>query len=176
MTRYMPQETGAWPHVPAGDYEGEFSEYKIEKDKPDFDGNLRDQFRFTIDLGDVETGEVNEDGTPEVIHLTLPMWCNLPTDGATVSPKSNLWKLAVACGIDPETEGVDPDEMLHRPFIVDVQDKEKAAQTPGGKPSIYSKAAAIRAKREVKRRVNGAAAPRPTQRQTVPAAVAANAF
>jgi hypothetical protein len=162
MPTYAPQTDAPRPHVPAGEYEGEFIAYTLEKDKPDFEGDgFHDEWRFTADFGEVE------DSAGNVVSLQLPFWCTVPRDGATVSPKSKLWSTYVACGLDP-LQGVDIDAMMEQTFVGIIDDKERPAQN-GLPATVISKLSGIRAKRAVRQRV----APKAAKPQPTPAPVAA---
>lgn len=149
MPTYAPQTETPRPHVPAGEYEGEFIHYTLEQNKPDFEGDgFHDEWRFTADFGQVEDAH----GNPVV--LELPFWCTVPRDGATVSPKSKLWATYVACGLDP-MQGLDIDAMIGCTFVGIIDDKERPARD-GMPASTISKLSAVRAKRAVRAKVPAA--------------------
>lgn len=95
MSYVQKSEGGDWPKVDSGAYVA-----KIE-DVEEVEGTFGPQFRFKLNLGNVETitGEVDE--------VTLFAYASMKFVGG--KKPSNLWKIAAAAGIDCENAaGIDP--------------------------------------------------------------------
>jgi len=87
-----------FPVIPTADYVGKIVD--IAEVQSEYNGETRERLRFRFDVGQVE----DEDG--EIVDGVVPGYTSL-----ALSPKSNLWKLAIAAGLDP-AHGLDCDDLL----------------------------------------------------------------
>lgn len=95
-----------FPVIPTADYVAKIVE--ISETQSEYNGETRDRLRFRFDVGQVE----DEDG--EIVDGVVPGYTSL-----ALSPKSNLWKLAVAAGLDP-AHGLDTDDLVGRRVTIPV--------------------------------------------------------
>lgn len=95
-------EPKLYPVVATADYQAVIS--KCEEVQSTWEGETRQRLQWTFELGRV----LDQDGemTDESAHVMG--WTSL-----ALSPKSNLWKLAVAAGLDPSA-GVSTDDLIGR--------------------------------------------------------------
>lgn len=105
-------EPTTFPVIPTADYVAKIVD--IAEVQSEYNGETRERLRFRFDVGQVE----DEDG--EIVDGIVPGYTSL-----ALSPKSNLWKLAVAAGLDP-SHGLDCDDLLGKrvtiPVTVGVRD------------------------------------------------------
>lgn len=97
---YVPKSDGGdWPKVDTGAYVARIEECE------EVDGTYGPQFRFKLNLGNVETV------TGDLDEVTLFAYASQKFVGG--KKPSNLWKIAAAAGIDCENAaGIDPDADL----------------------------------------------------------------
>jgi len=91
--------------IPMGEYPATIKAHEL------VDGQYGKQLKFTFDLGVVT--DTNGDDR----ECTLSTWRNL-----TLNPKSKLWELAIAAGIelDEDSEGMDVDDLIGRRVLLGV--------------------------------------------------------